>query len=201
MEEVKATVPHGGAPGPACSQCGLVFSEDEMIRYGDAWICAACKPAFFQRLKEGVATTGTHVYAGFWIRLVAKIIDWIIIAVPNFIVTFVMGILMGSAGSKADFSVAAVVMSLVQLLLQMALPIAYETWFVGKYSATPGKMACGIKIIMPDGGPVSYWRAFGRCFAEWVSGIVLGIGYLMAGFDAEKRSLHDRMCNTRVVKK
>jgi uncharacterized RDD family membrane protein YckC len=41
----------------------------------------------------------------------------------------------------------------------------------------------------------------GRHFAEMLSGILLGIGYLMIAFDDEKRALHDRICDTRVIKK
>ena len=85
--------------------------------------------------------------------------------------------------------------------LQMAVAAAYSVFFVGKFQATPGKMALGIKIITPDGGRVGYGRALGRYFAEFLSSIILGIGYLMAAFDQEKRALHDRICTTRVVKK
>ena len=72
---------------------------------------------------------------------------------------------------------------------------------VGKHGATPGKMACGLKVVSPDGGPVSYGKACGRFFAEMLSGLTLGIGYIMVAFDDEKRALHDRICNTRVIRK
>jgi uncharacterized RDD family membrane protein YckC len=39
----------------------------------------------------------------------------------------------------------------------------------------------------------------GRYFSEMLSGMIMMIGYIMAGFDDEKRALHDRICNTRVV--
>jgi uncharacterized RDD family membrane protein YckC len=55
-------------------------------------------------------------------------------------------------------------------------------------------------VITADGEPITYWRAFGRYFGKLLSGIILGIGYLMAAFDEEKRALHDRICHTRVVK-
>jgi uncharacterized RDD family membrane protein YckC len=54
---------------------------------------------------------------------------------------------------------------------------------------------------MDDGGKVSYGRAVGRHFAKYLSSFTLGIGYIMAGIDDEKRALHDRICNTRVIKK
>jgi uncharacterized RDD family membrane protein YckC len=55
--------------------------------------------------------------------------------------------------------------------------------------------------VRPDGEKISYARACGRGFAELVSSIILGIGYLMVVFDEEKRALHDRICDTRVVRK
>jgi len=47
---------------------------------------------------------------------------------------------------------------------------------------------------------VSYGRAAGRYFAKMLSGIIMGIGYIMAGFDSQKRALHDMICDTRVIK-
>ena len=82
--------------------------------------------------------------------------------------------------------------------LYLVLSIAYTTYFLGEYSATPGKMACGLKVVRPDGEKISYGRAFGRFFAEFLSSIISGIGYLMVAFDGEKRALHDRICDTRV---
>jgi uncharacterized RDD family membrane protein YckC len=79
------------------------------------------------------------------------------------------------------------------------IAIGYETFFIGKYGATPGKMACKIKVVTADGGKVSYLLAFGRYFAKVLSSLTCLIGYIMAAFDDEKRALHDRICNTRVV--
>jgi hypothetical protein len=54
---------------------------------------------------------------------------------------------------------------------------------------------------MVDGSNLSYGRSAGRHFAKYISGLTLWIGYIMAGVDEEKRSLHDRICDTRVIKK
>ena len=48
-----------------CSECGMVYFEDELIRFGDALVCGQCKPLFVQKLREGVAVSGEMVYAGF----------------------------------------------------------------------------------------------------------------------------------------
>ena len=89
----------------------------------------------------------------------------------------------------------------VFMLLQYAIPAVYDTWFVGKYGATPGKMACKLKVVVADGTPVTYSRAVGRHFAKWLSSIILAIGFIMAAFDDERRTLHDRICETRVIRK
>ena len=65
----------------ACSQCGRLFPADEMVSYEGRYICAECKPLFFQKIKEGALVAGQRGYAGFagfWIRFGAKIVDGII---------------------------------------------------------------------------------------------------------------------------
>ena len=174
-----------------CSECGMVYSEGELIRFGEALVCAKCKPLFVQRLREGVAVTGEMVYAGFWIRVGAKIIDGIVLSVVGFALGFLGSFVASNAMAR----------SVIQNIFSLVISIGYTTYFLGAYSATPGKMACGLKVVRPDGEKISYARACGRFFAELVSSLILGIGYLMVIFDAEKRALHDRICDTRVVKK
>ena len=87
------------------------------------------------------------------------------------------------------------------MIVQYIIQFGYEVFFIGKFGATPGKMALKIKVINADGSKVSYLKALGRLFAYFLSGIILGIGLIMAAFDDEKRALHDRICNTRVILK
>ena len=180
-----------------CSECGQAFAEEDMIRFAEAWVCAACKPLFVQKIKEGVTLAGEMEYAGFWFRLGAWFIDYIIMAIASAIIYIpltVMGV------SSFDEPAAFAIIQLVSTILNFIIPAAYESWFVGKYSATPGKMACKLKVVMAEGDRVSFARAIGRHFAKYISGLILGIGYFMAGFDEQKRTLHDRICDTRVIK-
>lgn len=179
-----------------CSQCGKSFPQDDMIRYGNAWVCAVCKPIFIQMLKEGVSLAGTMEYAGFWIRFGAKIIDWIILSVINAFVSGSLSFMMASSSDRY----LSLILVLISNAFLFAFQVAYVTWFLGRFGATPGKMACRLKVVMPDGGRVSYSRALGRYFGEFLSGMTLLIGYFIAAFDDQKRTLHDRICNTRVVR-
>jgi len=180
-----------------CSECGQAFAENDMIRFAEAWVCAGCKPLFVQKIKEGVTIAGEMEYAGFWIRVGAWFIDYIILAIVSAIV-YVPLTFMGF--SSFDEPAAFAIIQLVSGVLNFIIPAVYESWFVGKYAATPGKMACKLKVVMSEGDPVSFARAIGRHFAKYISGLILGIGYIMAGFDEQKRALHDRICDTRVIK-
>jgi len=50
--------PTAAAGGLICSECGRAFAPDQVIRHGDKWVCATCKPIFLQRLREGVTLAG-----------------------------------------------------------------------------------------------------------------------------------------------
>jgi uncharacterized RDD family membrane protein YckC len=180
-----------------CSECGQAFAEDDMIRFAESWVCASCKPFFVQKIKEGVTLAGEMEYAGFWIRVGAWFIDYIIMAIASAII-YVPLTFMGV--SSFDKPAALAIIQLISMFLNFIIPAVYESWFVGKFAATPGKMACKLKVVMSEGDRVSFARAIGRHFAKYISGLILGIGYIMAGFDEQKRALHDRICDTRVIK-
>jgi uncharacterized RDD family membrane protein YckC len=174
-----------------------------MVQMKGKWVCAECKPDYVQMLKIGLKQPDDFHYAGFWIRFGAKFIDGIVLMIIVFIVMIPFGMFFAvdpnqiAAGENGTvFLILA-----LQLLIQIGIPLAYVTFFIGKYQATPGKMVCGIKIIRPDGEALSYLRSFGRYFSELLSSMTFTIGYLMAAFDSEKRALHDRVSDTRVVYK
>ena len=87
----------------------------------------------------------------------------------------------------------------VATLVSVLIAAGYEIYFVAGRGATLGKMALGLQIVRADGAPISMGLAAGRYFAQWLSGLILMIGYIMAGFDDQKRALHDRICETRVI--
>ena len=180
-----------------CSVCGVAYPYSDLIQYGDAQICASCKPGFFQSLKEGVTLPIGFTYAGFWKRGGARFIDGIILWIVNMALFFAFGLSFFSVKQTAEEISLRSILTIVLYIISFG----YEVFFIGKFGATPGKMACSIKVINADGSKVSYLKALGRVFAYFLSGLILGIGYIMAAFDDEKRALHDRICNTRVILK
>src|SRR5713101_6436096 len=139
-------------------------------------------------------------YGGFWIRFAAKILDGLIqniILVP-FVLLFSPRIsLIGRVGPPTPAEIATLLAILPGVFVVL---ICYNTFFLGKFGATPGKMVCGLKVLTPEGAPISYARAFGRCAAEILSRMFCDLGYIIAAFDSQKRSLHDHIANTRVIK-
>ncbi len=178
-----------------CSECGQPWSPGELARFGDQLICANCKIAYAQKLREGAVSAGTFIYAGFWIRFVAALLDAIILFVASVIVQLFLMPMFRSRRPEVFLMALG-----VQYLIGIAIAATYEGLFVSRFGATPGKMALELKVVRPDGGPVSLGRAVGRYFAKLVSAIILCIGYIMAGFDSEKRALHDMICDTRVIR-
>ena len=194
-----ATIP-GAPPVPAglryCSECGRPFSNDDMVAFGSALVCAECKPLFAQKLREGVVPATAFRYGGFWIRVLALMIDGLILQV---VAMFYTPFLMSGHFDPRDTSRVFVVFGMLTGI-GFVVSLVYETWFVGRFGATPGKMVCRLKVVRPDGRPLTYQRSLGRVLCRMLDTATLWIGYIIAAFDDEKRALHDRICDTRVVR-
>lgn len=187
------------SPMTVCSSCGRTVSSEEVIEYQGSYVCGICKPIFFQQLKEGGLVGGAMDYAGFWIRAGAAIIDGIILFVPNMIISLVINVFAASMSSDTANPAIGLLIALLYLL-SIAIPMAYETYFIGKMGQTPGKMVCGIKVVRSDGDSLTYLRAFGRHWAKYLSYLICYIGVIIVAFDDEKRGLHDHICDTRVIR-
>ncbi len=190
----------GGGATRVCVECGKLFAADEMIKHGDSYVCAGCKPIFMQKLAEGARIDPLAFrYAGFWIRILAWFLDAIVMNIFSILFRLALGL--SAIQTQESMASESAGQKITAGVLGLVIGIAYEVFFIGKYGATLGKMACRIKVVTADGGPVSYLRALGRWASKIVSAMILCIGYIMVGFDAEKRGLHDRMCDTRVIYK
>ena len=134
--------------------------------------------------------------AGFWVRVLAFIIDSVLLQIMFQVMKFTIGMMVSNVDFESD-----PMMFLTALGMSSALSFAYYIFFTGYCGQTPGKMALRIKVIHNDGGPVGYGQAFVReVIGKFLSSLILGIGYLMVAFRSDKRGLHDLVASTRVVK-
>ena len=181
-----------------CSQCGESFDPSDVVTIKGLPVCAACKPFFLKKIQEGDTSVTGFIYKGFWIRFVADMIDAFLLGILFQFVN--MFITIPTFETMTDpFSVLSIFS--LSISIKFLMNISYYVFFNGKYGATPGKMVIGAKIVNTDGSPISYTKAFARFFAEMLSAFILLVGYIMAAFDGQKRALHDRICNTLVIRK
>jgi uncharacterized RDD family membrane protein YckC len=151
---------------------------------------------------SGVVSGCEVVYAGFWKRVAANIIDSFIVGVVGGVIGAIIGGVMGAGfglnGGLGGGGLLAI--QVVTNLVSLCLTAAYYAWFhASSHQATLGKMAIGIKVVRSNGEAISFLRGIGRYFATIISGITLGIGFVMAAFTARKQALHDMICDTLVV--
>jgi uncharacterized RDD family membrane protein YckC len=185
-----------------CSECGRPFPLNQLVMIGNASVCAQCKPVYLQRAREGGQPIGARHYAGFWIRFVAYMIDSVIIGVALSIISIPLGLVLGGSLAFTDptrMGALGIVALLGYVLVSMLLGFWYQGYFVSKRGGTPGKLILGLRVIHPDGSMLTMGQAIGRFLCYLIDGLTLYIGFIMIGLDAEKRGLHDRICDTRVI--
>jgi uncharacterized RDD family membrane protein YckC len=154
--------------------------------------------------------TGVGVPASMGSRLLARIIDGLIIGVPAAIV---LGILIANVVHKSTCSTdqfggercttnGGLGAVLLVYLLVFLVALFYELYFLGVKGATPGKMMLGIKVVdTQSGGPIGMGRAFLRYIVLAATGAVCTLGYWSPFFDGSRRyqGWHDKASNDFVV--
>lgn len=184
-----------------CSHCGTKVTD--IARF-----CPQCGTALLQEARStgtaiigashGVGTRTIHdkrLYAGFWRRAVAIVLDQFVVVVIVVIVTLTATIIRGVAFNESSAEAMGQVVALLFSLIYFPMMES------SKKQATLGKLALGIKVTDLHGERISFWRAMGRYWAKVLSGLILGIGYLMAGLTSRKQALHDMIASTLVVQR
>lgn len=161
----------------------------------------APKPDYTRGQSIGGAPTS---YAGFWIRLLALIIDGIILGVIGGVATAVFGgaalVSLPSEPTAETTSIFAGLFGAMQFLI-WAIQIAYFVGLTGVYGATVGKMVLGLKVVDTNGQKIGFGKAALReIIGKWISGLVFGLGYLWVAFDEKKQGWHDKIAGTIVIK-
>ena len=165
-----------------------------------------------------VTMTGGRQYGGFWIRLLARFIDGLVLMIPSItVMVLVVGTSFFTSIMGGDFSVltGGTPMFIVAGLINACMYAAYEAFLTSTYGGTLGKMALGLRVILPDGGMLNLQQALIRHLIYAGGGIIgalvpmagilnarwIVVDNVSAAFDPQKRALHDRIANTFVVKK
>ncbi len=199
-----------------CNKCGTAHDAGVQFcsRCGAAFNPAAASPS---QIPTGAAPPVSGYpatypaaqfvqYAGFWIRVVAAIVDFFVVRVVLFPVKAMFG-LGGLALGGFDMHSYRHGMALpyfifgsgVIALLTIGAGWIYEALMESStYQATLGKMIFGLKVTDLYGNRIDFARATGRHFAKILSGLALCIGFIMGGFTERKQGLHDMIAGTLV---
>jgi len=157
-------------------------------------------------------------YAGFWLRVVASILDGLIIGLPVTIVAMIVvlssgfgsfirhlpdsppdpGEALGQAIGAAFF----VGIGILLLVFFLGSWLYYALFESSSWQATPGKKVLNIFVTDTNGAPVSFGRATGRYFAKFITELIpLKVGYMLAGLTERKQALHDMIASTLVLRR
>lgn len=156
-----------------CSACGVENPNQDNY-------CTNCGLPFQQDL----LSHNSHVaYAGFWKRFLANLSDSVILGIAG-------GVLEAIVGVEAGILAGIVLYWLYFTLLESS-----------SKQASLGKMLLGILVTDMEGQRLTFARANARYWTKVLSALILGIGFMMAGFTNRKQALHDMIAETLVVTK
>jgi uncharacterized RDD family membrane protein YckC len=128
---------------------------------------------------------GDAIHAGFWRRSAALMLDMLVLAIPLLAIRY--------AFFLANSELLGTIVVIVGLWLYFALLESTDM------QATIGKRVMDLKVTDDHGARIGFGRATGRHFGKIVSGLILYIGYMLAGWTARKQALHDMMASCCVV--
>ena len=183
-----------------CAGCGTANSPTSQY-------CYKCGLQLPDKLGSGFEIR----YGGFWVRLLAFLINGIPLYILISIITVV--IFMSKYGQSAYSSLVSSVSSGDKInnsylwpflgiffLTFFVVTILYSTVSIGVWGRTLGKAALKLKVVKPDGSRVGIMRAFGRSVAYILNYFTFGFSFLVIAFTHKKRGLHDYIADTIVIK-
>jgi uncharacterized RDD family membrane protein YckC len=147
------------------------------------------------------------IYAGFWYRFLAWLIDIIILGVvlgTLWAVIMVVSAAFALRGSDVSSSSLAFIFGAYGLVIATNIILSLLYFALSESSrgqATIGKLALGLKVTDANGKRLSFLRALARYVAHIVSNLTFGIGYVLNVFTARQQTLHDLIAGTLVVYK
>ena len=193
-------------PGPEryCPACGAP-------NVPQATFCEDCGVPLEKPAREGYPEYGAppprveerFVYAGFWLRFVAYLIDGFILNIvflPLYFIFIIPAVATESMGEEAALLMLPCICGFNLLIIAISW-LYFAFMESSPKQGTLGKMALGIIVTDMDGNRISFGKASGRFFGKIVSGLIFYIGYILAGFTEKKQALHDMLASCLVIMK
>lgn len=204
-----------------CSSCGATVADGTafcgscgrpVVGYAVGQSPSAVPAASPMGAVGGVSSVKANVYAGFWLRFLAAIIDSLVLGIPLGIIAFLLiaSAIPFLAHTQDPMTVLATILPRLLFLVVIYLVASWLYWGLmesSSWQATLGKKAIGLWVTDLAGNRPTFGRASGRFFAGRGIGFVPSIGGLyflidciMAGFTEKKQALHDMIASCLVVR-
>lgn len=177
-----------------CPVCGRPVEADG----------AAIAPAVYQPGPTLQPVPGpAFVYAGFWLRFAALVIDSIVFLPLTLILIIPIAVASPRLSEEDPAHVSAFVGMYVffTLIAVAAVWLYYTLMESSRYQGTLGKKLLGLAVTDLDGNRISFGRANGRFFAKYLSSLILNLGFLMAAFTERRQALHDIITSCLVIRR
>jgi len=154
-------------------------------------------------------------FAGFWLRVVAYLIDGVVVGLA-FMALFIPFALMtgltaalGSIHPGEDPRDVGALLGgtfFLGLITMISLAILGGWLYHAKmesssWQATLGKKALNLRVTDMAGARVTFARATARHFAKLITGLIpLGVGFALAGLTERRQALHDMLAGCLVLR-
>jgi uncharacterized RDD family membrane protein YckC len=169
---------------PVCEQQTPTRQGDEAVLSVNTGVPLRAPPVAPPHERVAMIATA-NLFAGFWRRVAAALIDSFIFIAIGAVFVLVTGV------------------EPVGRIARLVSMVAFWQYFAlmesSSRQATIGKLALRIQVTDTNGGRIGYGRATGRHFAKLLSSITLLVGYMMAGFTRRRQCLHDMVAGTLVI--
>jgi uncharacterized RDD family membrane protein YckC len=156
----------------------------------------------------GISDTGAEIqsaksltYAGFWLRLLAALIDGVLISFPLFGFAFFIILVVRLVSARKGYDPA------IGILAGLAATALVVPWLYfsllesSRWQGTPGKSLLRLYVVDLKGHRLTWSRATGRNLAKYLSNLTVGVGHLMCGFTKKKQALHDVLAGCLVLRR
>ncbi len=176
-----------------CAKCGMLVAND-------AKYCSRCGNPVAAAGEAGLES-GPVRHAGFWKRLVAHLIDELILDIFGLVMILFIGGMFGMSLSFIGANEEIIGLGVIVLVLFFGVVphwLYYTLLESSSRRGTLGKMLLGIEVTDFYGRQISFLRSNVRYWCKYISGAILFAGYILAGFTENKQALHDFIASTLV---
>lgn len=176
-----------------CARCGALLPGNSPRPGAGANPDIALQVPAVAAPESNSTILGTEVYAGFWRRCAAILVDMALILIVDVALIAALTV----ASPKAHDGAQAT----VTLIMMVAGWLYFALFESSKLQGTPGKLVLRIRVTDLQGSRIGFWHSTGRNVARILSGIPLYTGYIAAGISRRRQAFHDMVANTLVVKR